>query len=354
MLKGRILTWALVLTLLSVALIQAGQYSYNTDHGIKNPGSSGSMAFATLLRETQPGLTFAEDLSTKDGVYIIPFAERYREDLVSKIRKYKGKGTFVLYEVQDYETEALKTAAIKNYNADRQIGTLSGVNLPSYTEVSEWMPDFLPDAESIAVYTLPDRSDYTIASLDKQEDKRAFYFRRADGILNKHLAKTDNAAIFVGFLNAANPEKRPAVFVTGYLDGGGGDGIVQKLGPGFHGAWNQFLFLVAVIFVTLNVRFGKPPEPRAKQRAARELVDGIANLTRRKRLGRWALQAVFDSTMLELERRRRTSRTQILNRPEDFLNEEQVAALEAARIGLDVDLDEMDALKRAKNLRKLV
>jgi hypothetical protein len=58
--------------------------------------------------------------------------------------------------------------------------------------------------------------------------------------------------------------------------------------------------------------------------------------------------------MLELERRHRTSRQQLLNRPEDFLSEDQAQALVEAQRALSIDLSAKDALTISRRLRRLV
>ncbi|MEI7578065.1 MAG: hypothetical protein WCK51_14335 [Armatimonadota bacterium] len=365
--RTKIVIWLFVIVLLSVAVVQSGRYSFDLDHGLEKTGSNGTAAFAALVTESFPGTKITDKVPKDKPLIVIPFTEEYKRDLRDFFRKDAPGGTYVLFQITRFTDEKAKTpVSVVNTATGASLGQLTGYSnewSSSWSDifgegdgsspVKSWSPTFLKEPDEFDVISAGSELG-TVATMQHAGDKTIYYFEQASHITNGHLAEANNADIFLGFIQSANTQKRPITILNTYLNAANQQGLVERLGPLFHSAWNQFLVLLAVVFLTLNIRFGKTPEPRAEQRSGRELVDGVGNFARRKDLGRWAVQCVYNQTMIELERRHRTSRQQLLNRPEDFLTQNQAIALIEAQASLSKDLSAKDALNVSRRLRRLV
>ena len=365
--RSKIVIWLFVIVLLSVAIVQSGRYSFDMDHGLEKTGSNGTAAFAALVQETFPGTKIADSVPKDKSLIVIPFTTEFSDDLRDFFRKKAPAGTYVLFRISRFQDDkAQSPTGASNTASGKSLGQLTGYSNewnPSFSDIfsdaeevpapKKWSQSFLKLTEELDVISA-ETDQGTIASMQHAGDKTLYYFEQASHITNGHLAKANNADIYLGFIESANKQNRPITLVSSYLNAATQQGLIERLGPVFHSAWNQFLVLLAVVFLTLNIRFGKPPEPRTEQRSGRELVDGVGNLAKRKALGRWALQCVYNQTMLELERRHRTSRQQLLNRPEDFLTPDQARALIESQSALSKDLSAKDALNISRRLRRLV
>lgn len=365
--RTKIVVWLFAILILSVAIVQSGRYSFEMDHGLEKTGSNGTAAFAALVRETFPGTQISDSVPRSPSLTVIPFTEEFEDDLRDFFRNEAPGGRYVLFKILGSSNEKDKyPTSVKNSATNKTLGQLTGYSAEwqstfldtladkgGSSGFDEWSPTLLKEPEEYDLITA-EPSEATIASLQHSGDKTIYYFEQASGITNGRLAESNNADIFLGFIESANTEKKPITIVSSYLNSEKKKGLVERLGPLFHSAWNQFLVLLGIVFLTLNIRFGKAPEPRAEQRSARELVDGVGNFAKRKELGRWALQCVYNQTMIELERRHRTSRQQLLNRPEDFLTADQAQALIQSQSALSRDLSAKDALNISRRLRRLV
>lgn len=365
--RTKIVVWLFVILLLSIAVVQSGRYSFDVDQGLDKTGSNGTAAFAALVQETFPGTKISGQVPKSKSLVVIPFTPQFADDLREFFRKKAPSGTYVVFRVSQSLSE--KTASsinVKNASTGKSLGMLTGYSDDTDTSFAsifgsseeedqpeKWTPSFLELSEEIQLIT-SEFDEATIASMQTAKDKTIYYFEQGSHITNAHLAEANNADIYLGVIQSANKKNLPITIVGSYLNAATRQGLIERLGPLFHSAWNQFLVLLAVVFLTLNIRFGKPPEPRAEQRSSRELVDGVGNLAKRKDLGRWAVQCVYNQTMIELERRHRTSRQQILNRPEDFLTSDQAQTLIESQASLSKDLSAKDALNVSRRLRRLV
>ena len=365
--RNKVVIWLFVILLLSVAVVQSGRYSFDMDHGLEKTGSNGTAAFATLVSETYPGTKITEGAPKYKSLVVIPFTEEFEDDLRDFFRNEAPDGTYVIFKITRFiRDKENHSTDVKNTATGKSLGRLTGYSSQwsgsildaiadggEGTSLEEWSPSLLKDPEEFDLISAQGTED-SIASMQNEGKKTIYYFEQASGITNGRIAEANNADIYLGFIDSANKQKRPITIVSAYLNAANRQGLIERLGPVFHSAWNQFLVLLAVVFLTLNIRFGKSPEPRAEQRSARELVDGVGNFAKRKELGRWALQCVYNQTMIELERRHRTSRQQLLNRPEDFLSPDQADALIQSQAALSIDLSAKDALNISRRLRRLV
>lgn len=365
--RTKIVIWLFAIVLLSVAVVQSGRYSFDMDHGLAKTGSNGTAAFAALVSESFPGTKISDEVPKEGGLIVIPFLSKYSDELRDMFRKGAPSGTYVLFKIVRFADDNANTSVgVTNTATGESLGRLTGYSVdwkPSLgdlfsspeeiTSPDSWKTSFLESSEEIDVIS-SETEESAIARMEHGGGKTVYIFDHATHLTNGHIADADNADIFLGLIESANRQNRPITIVGSYLDGANQKGLIERLGPLFHSAWNQFLVLIAVVFLTLNIRFGKPPEVRAEQRSSRELVDGVGNFARRKDLGRWAVQCVYNQTMIELERRHRTSRQQLLNRPEDFLTEDQASALIEAQASLSKDLSAKDALNVSRRLRRLV
>ncbi|MCE2766855.1 MAG: hypothetical protein LW628_08080 [Fimbriimonadaceae bacterium] len=109
-----------------------------------------------------------------------------------------------------------------------------------------------------------------------------------------------------------------------------------------------------LVFVTLAIRFGLAPEFRPLQRGGKELVDSLAFLSRRKQQHQWAVRALLDRILSELERRLRVARTQIALNPEKFLDAEEASLIREAVDAIKEPINREYAMHLAKRLSRLV
>ena len=236
-----------------------------------------------------------------------------------------------------------------NSVSKKTIGKIEPVNI----DKEEWDEPLLPDAETTDLLEQQDTGT-VIAQVSTKGDLTLIQLRDASCLTNKNIDQSNNAGIIMGLVKMVAGSSGPVTYVDSFAAQEVENSLLSKMGAPFQAAWSQILVLVLVIFITLSVRFGLAPERRADQRGARELVDGLAWMTRRKRNARWALRAVFDRSLAELERRHRVGREQIIQRPDLFMGPDEAMKLKEIEAATLDDITERDALEYAKELKRLV
>ncbi len=346
---GKIAVWVFCLVFLAVIILQAGDYSYSKDNGFDSFEPSGTSAFLELVKRVgfKPKVV-KTSASSLDGTIIVPVSYENRSSFIELLKSQKTKSTIIAYMIPRQDRSKSEPVEIRD-SEHKTIGKVGPISINSTT----WQPHLLNDGESTDLLTLAGEETAFVRVYTKG-DVRVIEIIDAACITNRNLDKANNASVMMGLISQVAETNKPISFITSFTSKDNRESIITKLGAPVQAAWGQLLILIFVIFVTLSVRFGLAPESRAKQRGARELVDGLAWMTRRKRNARWALRAVFDRVLTELERRHRIGREHIIQRPDLYLPPDQARILKDVEAATLDDISEQEAIRFSKELKKLV
>ena len=346
---GKIAVWAFCLVFLAVIILQAGDYSYSKDNGYDSFGPSGTSAFLELVKRVgyKPNV-IKSNSSSFDGTVIVPVSYENRIHFNELINAQKAKSTIITFMIPKEDRSDKEPHEIEN-SEHKIVGEVGPISISSIVG----QPELLTDGGSTDLLTLGSRGT-PFARVYTKGDVRVIQVLDAACITNRNLDKANNASVMMGLINQAADTAKPISYITSFTSKDSRESIITKLGAPVQAAWGQLLILILVIFITLSVRFGLAPETRAQQRGARELVDGLAWMTRRKRNARWALRAVFDRVLTELERRHRIGREHIIQRPDLYLPPDQATILKDVEAATLDDISERDAIRYSKELKKLV
>jgi hypothetical protein len=280
---------------------------------------------------------------------VIPVSSSHKKSFTSYLKTIHGETTVVALMIPEEDREKIVGKRVMNDVSSQEVGEIEPIRL----KTEEWQKPTLEDAESVDLLTTVGQGT-TLAKVVSKDDLKLIQLMDAACITNRHIEKVDNANIVMGLVGMAAKESKDISYVGTFSSNSSEDSLISKLGRPYEAAWNQLMILILVMFITLSIRFGLAPETRAKQRGARELVDGLAWMTRRKRNARWALRAVFDRVLSELERRHRVGREQIVQRPDLYLSSESAMILKDVEAATMNDISEQEAIHYAKLLKRLV
>jgi hypothetical protein len=129
------------------------------------------------------------------------------------------------------------------------------------------------------------------------------------------LDQGDNAQFFLQTLRAFAPGAKRVVFSEASFGRARSVGVLETLGPWAEGGWYQILFLMAIVVITLNSRFGLPRQMRKPQTGTRELIDALTDTMIRAK----ATSLSLESSAEEADRRIRT----LLKLPRDASDQER-------------------------------
>jgi hypothetical protein len=348
--QGKIAIWVLCLMFLAIVILQSGNYSYVQDNSHKNFGPSGTSAFLELVQRSGYKVKLEESKGPKlSPIMIIPVSKAHQDAFRNYLSSIKTETTIVSFVIPEEDRKPPAAKQVMNNITSSPVGEMEPIRLKS----DEWQKPQLEDGETVDLLS-SNEGETPIAQVVSKNDIRLIQVLDSASITNRHLAKVNNASIAMGIIAMAGKPGQEVTYIGTFSSRDASDGLLAKLGRPFEAAWSQLMVLVFVIFVTLSIRFGLAPETRAKQRGARELVDGLAWMTRRKKNARWALRAVFDRVLVELERRHRIGREQIIQRPDLYLSPESAVILKDAEAATMNDISEQDAIRYAKELKRLV
>ena len=348
---GRIALWIFSMVMLAVVILQAGRYSFVQDNSGENFGPSGTSAFVQLLRNAGYNVKFDKSFApdTHD-LLVVPVRPHNISEFEQFIDRSNAKTRVLALIIQSESSDSKAPAAtLVRSGSETVVGTIE----PCSVKPDDWAKPVLKDAETVDILDQQTAST-PIVQVTSKNGLSVIVLRDATMATNRHIEKADNANVLMGMVAMLGGPKANVRFVNRFAAGDVDLSLLAKMGAPFQAAWNQLLILVLVIFATLSIRFGLAPEDRARQRGGRELVDGLAWMTRRKKNARWALRAVFERTLAELERRHRVSREQIIQRPDYYLAPEDATNLKYIEAATLEDIDEKDAIKYAKQLKRLV
>lgn len=335
---------------LAIIILQSGNYSYVQDNSYQNYGPSGTSAFLELIKRSRYKVQPDESRSPKlSKAMVIPVSKTHQKSFVSYLKSIKSETTIVTFIIPEEDKKPTKPTPIKIDVGLVPVGQMEPIRIKSEL----WQKPQLEDADSVDLLSSADGAT-TIAQVVQKDKIRLIQVLDAGCITNHFIEKVDNASIAMGLIAMAAKPGESITYVGSFTSRDLDDSLLAKLGRPFEAAWSQILILILVIFITLSIRFGLPPESRAKQRGGRELVDGLAWMARRKKSYGWALRAVLDRVLSELERRHRVSRETIIQRPDLYLSPEFAIVLKDAEAATMNDISEQEALSHAKNLKRLV
>lgn len=348
---GKIAIWVFGIVFLAVVILQSGRYSYVQDNGTSNFGPSGTSAFLELLKRSKYSVTLDATTSPKiTKTMVIPVSQSNLQSFQKFLKAIKPTETttIVALIIPLADTKKTDPKPVENAWDQKQIGQVQ----PFESKSTDWKKPLI-EAQSMDLLTLNDGYTAVVKVINKKK-LRIIHLPEAAFVTNAYIDKVDNANIAMGLIELMAKQGQAITYVDSFASRDIDDSLLAKMGVPFQAAWNQLILLIVVIFTTLSIRFGLAPESRASQRGGRELVDGLATMTRRKKNARWALRAVFDRVLAELERRHRVSREQIIQRPDRFMNSDDAMKLKEIEAATFADIDEREAIARAKELKRLV
>lgn len=348
---GQIAVWIFGVVILAVVILQAGRYSYVHDNSVANYGPSGTSAFAELLRRSGYKVTVGTTYGLKESdSLVVPVSASNEDDFKKFLSRIKNKPRVVAFVIPSIEPDEKNYSTVVRTPWDSQsVGTLD----PITVKEDDWSTKLLTDAEQVTLLETPGNQT-PIAKVSAKDGLQLVQMVDATCLTNKYIDRADNANVIMSLVHmVAKPGDR-VTLLNAFAARGDEDSLLNRLGSPYQAAWTQLLLLILVIFITLSVRFGLAPESRATQRGSRELVDGLASMTRRKRNARWALRAVFERTLAELERRHRIGREQIIQRPDLYMDMDNATRLKNAEAATMSDISEGEAIQHAKELKRLV
>jgi hypothetical protein len=336
---GKIAVWVLCLVFLSVIILESGNYSYVQDNSSTNFGPSGTSGFLELVKKTGYKVDIDNGRAPKVApTMVIPVSKQHQKSFTAFLGSVTSETTIITYVIPEEDRKQVPPTTIKSDVTHEAVGQMQPIRLKS----EQWQMPQLDDGETAVVQVVTKDKIRLIQVLDSA------------CITNRYLDQVNNASIAIGLIGMAAKPGSTLTYVGSFSSRASEDSLLEKLGTPFKAAWSQLMILVLVIFLTLSVRFGMAPETRAAQRGGRELVDGLAWMTRRKRNSRWALRAVFDRVLAELERRHRVGREQIIQRPDLYLTPESAVILKDVEAATMDDITEQEAIRYAKALKTIV
>jgi hypothetical protein len=350
----KLLIWAVTMMLISVIILKAGRYSntqYNSD--IDNYGPGGTAVFVSLLEEMGYKLKINNTarLNYPEKAQIIAIVDSSNQkDFIKFAKKIKRQSSILALQILGaYNSAGQKE--IVGFDAKTVLGKIEPFESSDDSEF-DYNPYKLSSAQESPVLLTKELT--AVAGLSKSETSTMLSLVYGQCVTNEYIQRADNAKIVMGLVKTMIDPKRPVIINTAFA-GGPPPGLIESLGPFAQGAWSQLLVLIVVLFISLSVRFGLAPQSRAQQRNSKELVFGLAILTERKKSYTWALQAYFDNSVKELERRHRVRREKIVARPESVMSAEDTAKFKLAEAAtFDDDITEEATLKHVASLNSMV
>jgi hypothetical protein len=122
-----------------------------------------------------------------------------------------------------------------------------------------------------------------------------------DGLIatNRFIDRQDNARLIISIVDMLSQDRSRVMISTATFGQIREPGLFGTIGDWAQVAWYQTLAALALVAVSLGVRFGLPEPSLSKQRGSRELLDAIADVFRRGGKAKEALTLASSS----LERR---------------------------------------------------
>ena len=190
--------------------------------------------------------------------------------------------------------------------------------------------------------------DYTIKNGAKEST-----INTGEVALNRYIDQQDNAALILNVIHRIYHGKKIFVSLASFsyqrsptLD--------DIFGSWVGTAWKQFLLCLTIIGLSLNCRFGFAEKRRAHQRASKELLQGIAQVMKRAKTARAALEEIYYANDKLLRDRIGISRIASTFQRNQRLSPELVKALLSAESAMITSVKPSEAIFIANNLQNSV
>jgi len=309
------MTWGVIFSIITFILIRSTRISFEENFSTSNYGPSGTSAQIEILQQL--------GFNTQNKV----------------INRRKTNEVYVL----------LSTEEVRFTDTQKSLGVVSPLSATSSDNLK-------PQLGTIEPYALLEigQNNNPFLLLSKYETKTLANIVDARFALNANIDQVNNATVLASMINSISGKSHPINWVNFTESDATQYGLLEELGPFFVSAALQLKVLLLLVFVTLAIRFGLAPEFRPLQRGGKELVDSLAFLSRRKQQHQWAVRALLDRILSELERRLRVARTQIALNPEKFLDAEEASLIREAVDAIKEPINREYAMHLAKRLSRLV
>jgi len=317
--------WILVgLLCVSGLLISAGSQDQTTHPSPLSYTPSGTMALADLLRSR--GYRVKIDPSTTPSLgknqvalaFYDPGALSDDADTVKRhLEKEAEQGGTVIVLPFESDFPSASSSASNAVPATTSAGKSLNVNGSDVFSVPKVPGDsYNDDGAEVNWFKQPNGPTQNLLSINGANFCTAtptgsgylVQYEDAIGLTNRFIDKNDNAQAFMGVLSAVAPKGATIKFATGTFGDAETPGLLETIGSWAQAAWWQALFVLGVIVVSLNRRFGYPTPWKPAQRGGRELLDAIADTFSRARSSQSALMAANASIDATLRRNLRLPR----------------------------------------------
>jgi hypothetical protein len=318
------------------------------DHGPSNFSESGTAAFAELLRKQGYSVLIpGKDKLPKTYFQIVTVNEPSRAEFKAYLESLPvdKKSRIIALEFPDEKPKSSPTL-VQSYVNQSELGSIK----PFENSNVVYREKLIKKVDPYPMVSIQGTGQ-SVIEISQSPSLSLVQVSCAFWVTNEFIDQANNASVIMGTVRAFAPKGSTIVFSSGFDEA---IGVTEKMGPFFVGALNQMKVLLLVIVITLSYRFGLAPETRATQRGGKELVDALANLTFRKGQNQWALRAMLDRVLSELEKRHRVPRADIAKSPARFLPEEQANIILRAKSAIEDNVDDRAALHLANELARLV
>ena len=346
----RFMTWGVIFSIITFILIRSTRISFEENFSTSNYGPSGTSAQIEILQ--QLGFNTQNKVINRrksNEVYVLLSRSENLTQAEEFIKTSPSGSTIYLLQIPSISSDSKTTEEVRFADTQKSLGVVSPLSATSSDNLK-------PQLGTIEPYALLEngQNNNPFLLLSKYETKTLVNIVDARFALNANIDQVNNATVLASMINSISGKSQPINWVNFTESDATQYGLLEELGPFFVSAALQLKVLLLLVFVTLAIRFGLAPEFRPLQRGGKELVDALAFLSRRKQQHQWAVRALLDRILSELERRLRVARTQIALNPEKFLDAEEASLIREVVDAIKEPINREYAMHLAKRLSRLV
>lgn len=296
------------LILLACALLTVGQSDNAMSPAADSYEPAGTRAFAELLAkqgyktitdrsrkpEIRPGdLVIAFHKTEADGLEFVSRGASNKpqetpEEAVYKrvIASTKGGANVLVAELPvDFGKVSQQ---ITGSEPQRFSNTLSGEVLSILTDEGTSLEPEVP------VWVPPSNSANALVQVDASASGTIAFVRSPVPFTNRFIDRADNARFALSMVKMlAHPGAR-IIFAEACWSNAVDKGLFATIGQWALLGYYQVLFVLALVIITANIRFGFPDELRVEKRGTRALVDAVGFTLRRGRRTQTAVSVAAD------------------------------------------------------------
>jgi hypothetical protein len=272
---------------------------------------SGMMAFAELLSRDGYEIELSQSV----------FIDRDPEALI--IAPYIAKelefGDFDFEEMEESTSENSSVFAVNLNEFMKAGGTVIAIGVPQKFNDASLYPvthrveideeslevDTNSEAGMIPGWAFPDEFPDSISSMAlvrEVGDGRLIRLSHGIGVTNRFLDQNDTAEFYLNLIRSAAPEGATIVFAEAAFGNSSGESVFDLFGGWTKAARWQALLLLAMIGITLGMRFGLPVWEKPRQFGAREMVDALGSMLQRAKKPQYALNLILNEAFRRIRR----------------------------------------------------